>query len=69
VQSEKAAKNPYTTPHVNRLDFEQAAVFLVGHAYNNGDREAHALLNVMFPDPSQTQAEETLQGRSGNFTL
>lgn len=69
MQSAKASKNPYTTPHANRLDFEQAAVFLVGHAYNNGDREAHALLDVMFPDPSQTQSEETVQGRSGNFTL
>jgi hypothetical protein len=66
VQSAKAAKNRYTTPQLNRLDFEQAAVFLVGHAYNNGDREAHVLLDVMFPDPSQTQSEETSQGRKGS---
>jgi hypothetical protein len=52
VQSAKGSKNPYNTPQLNRLAFEQAAVFLVGHAYNNGDREAHTLLDVMFPDAS-----------------
>jgi hypothetical protein len=66
VQSAKAAQNSYTTPQLNRLAFEQAAVFLVGHAYNNGDREAHALLDVMFPDPSQTEAQATLEGRKGS---
>lgn len=56
--SQKAAKT-YSTPQLNKLDFEQAAVFLVGHAYNNGDREAHKLLEVMFPDSSDPRPNET----------
>jgi hypothetical protein len=32
--------------------------FLVGYAYNNGDAEAHKLLEVMFPDPSNPQPNE-----------
>ena len=66
MQSAKASKNLYNTPQLNRLAFEQAAVFLVGHAYNNGDREAHTLLDVMFPDLSQTQSQTMLEEKKGS---
>jgi len=55
----KNPENPYSIPELRKLDFEQAAVFLVGHAYNNGDAEARALLEVMFPDPANPQNWET----------
>jgi hypothetical protein len=57
VQSKKAPKKPYSTPQLNRLGFEQAALFLVGHAYNSGDPEARDLLEVMFPEPSEPERE------------
>lgn len=46
----KTAKKIYSTPQLKKLDFEQAALFLVGHAYNNADPGAFKLLEEMFPD-------------------
>jgi hypothetical protein len=59
VRTEKSPKKPYFTSQLRQLEFEQAAVFLVGHAYNNGDPEALALLEVMFPDPAESQIPKT----------
>jgi hypothetical protein len=59
VRSGKKSEKIYSIPELRKLDFEQAAVFLVGHAYNNGDAEALALLEVMFPDPAQSQSSKT----------
>ncbi len=48
AQSEKIAKKLYAVPRLKKLNFEQASLFLVGHAWN-GDPEARDLLERMFP--------------------
>ena len=58
MPAKKAAKKTYSTPQLNKINFEQAAVFLVGHAYNNADPEAYKLLEEMFPDPSDPRPNE-----------
>jgi len=59
VRLGKNPEKPYSIPELRKLDFEQAAVFLVGYAYNNGDAGARTLLEVMFPDPANPQSSET----------
>lgn len=46
--AKKPVKKMYSTPQLNKLDFEQAVVFLVGQADN--DPEALKLVEEMFPD-------------------
>jgi hypothetical protein len=43
-----ALKKAYSAPQLKRLSFEQASLFLVGHAWNGGDRDARGLLELMF---------------------
>jgi hypothetical protein len=72
-REEKTPKKPYSTPQLKKIEFEQAAIFLVGHAYNNSDAEARELLEVMFPDtcrPSsknETRPADELGNDSGEL--
>ncbi len=67
MQSEKDPnKKSYSTPQLKKLEFEQAAVFLVGHAYNNGDPEARELLEEMFPEPSERNPNNLKPASSGD---
>jgi hypothetical protein len=44
----EAPKTPYQPPQFRSVTFEQASLFLVGHAWN-GDHDARDLLRLMFP--------------------
>jgi hypothetical protein len=48
VRLEGAPKNPYSHPELKILNFEQASLFLVGHAWNGGSY-ARDLLEQLFP--------------------
>jgi hypothetical protein len=49
--SEAGIRKPYETPILRTLRFEQAALFLVGYAYE-GHRGAIEVMKVLFPLPS-----------------
>lgn len=48
-------KQPYLPPQVRKLNRDQAALFLLGHAWN-GDENAKEVLektvDLLFPDPT-----------------
>jgi len=50
------ARRTYSPPQVRRLNAEQGALLLLGHAWQ-GDQEARELLELLFPEP----AEQLLQ--------
>jgi hypothetical protein len=50
MRQEEKPKKPYSTPHLKKLNFEQASLFLTGHAWN-GDAGARDLLELIFPMP------------------
>ena len=52
MRQEENPKKPYIIPHLNKLNFEQASLFLTGHAWN-GDASARDLLELIFPMPSE----------------
>jgi hypothetical protein len=54
-RSEALSKKPYSTPRLNTPTFEQASLFLVGHAWN-GDADARYLLEVLFPTQGTRKA-------------
>ncbi len=56
MQPKTAQKKPYSTPQVSSLNFEQASLFLVGHAWI-GDPDARDLLELMFPLAGENPAE------------
>ena len=47
-------KKGYLSPQVRSRTFEQAALVLVGHAWN-GDQQARDLLELMFREPGEKQ--------------
>lgn len=52
----KVPKRPYLPPQWRGLNFEQASLSLVWHAWN-GDQNARDLLEVMFPLPGEKPSE------------
>ena len=48
MQPEEAPNRSYSPPQLRILNFEQASLFLVGHAWN-GDPAARELLVLIFP--------------------
>jgi hypothetical protein len=53
-RSGESTKKPYSAPSLNKPTFEQASLFLVGHAWN-GDTDARELLELMFPPAGDEQ--------------
>jgi hypothetical protein len=47
VQAEDSKKH-YSAPQLKKLNFEQASLFLIGHAWN-GDSDANHLLDLISP--------------------
>ena len=52
MRQEESPEKPYSTPRLNKLNFEQASLFLTGHAWN-GDADARQLLELLFPMPGE----------------
>lgn len=53
----KAPKKTYSAPGLMQRNREQATLFLVGHAWI-GDTGARHLLELFFPEPGPTMAQE-----------
>ena len=53
--SETGKRKRYAAPILRTLRSEQAALFLVGYAYV-GHQGARAILEILFPAPSETKA-------------
>ena len=51
-------RKPYEPPAVRRRTPEQSKLLLLGHAWN-GNQGAKDLLEVLFPEPSQTNPPES----------
>lgn len=56
MQTEPAPNRSYSPPQLRSLKFEQAALFLVGLAWN-GDPAARDLLTLIFPLAGQKPPE------------
>jgi len=54
VRAEDSKKH-YSAPQLKKLNFEQASLFLIGHAWN-GDRDADNLLELMIPPSGRGDA-------------
>jgi hypothetical protein len=46
----KGSRKPYSPPQLQTRTFEQAALFLTGHAWI-GNQDAKDLLKLLFPTP------------------
>jgi hypothetical protein len=55
-----AIRKPYEPPTLRKPTWNQATLFLTGHAYL-GDPGANKLLELLFPEPTMPNASEQIR--------